>query len=89
MLAVRAIVVAGLGALTLLGGPALAQATEGVVVENTTLLAGPDSQFPPIDQVPAGASVQVNGCLTGYAWCDVSFQNDRGWISGQTLEILY
>jgi uncharacterized protein YraI len=89
MLGLRTAIVAGLATTALLLAPALAQAAEGVVVETTSLFAGPDSQFPPVDQVPAGTSVQVNGCLTGYTWCDVSFQNDRGWISGQALEILY
>ena len=89
MVGLRTAIVAGLATTAFLLAPALAQAAEGVVVVNTPLLAGPDSQFPPVDQVPAGTSVQLNGCLIGYAWCDVSFQNDRGWISGQALEILY
>jgi uncharacterized protein YraI len=89
MVGLRTAIVAGFATTALLLAPALAQAAEGVVVETTSLFAGPDSQFPPVDQVPAGTSVQVNGCLTGYTWCDVSFQNDRGWISGQALEILY
>jgi uncharacterized protein YraI len=89
MVGLRTAIVAGLATTAFLLAPALAQAAEGIVVENTPLLAGPDSQFPPVDQVAAGTDVQVNGCLTGYTWCDVSFQNDRGWISGQALEILY
>jgi uncharacterized protein YraI len=89
MVGLRTAIVAGFATTALLFAPALAQAAEGIVVETTTLFAGPDSQFPPVDQVAAGTDVQVNGCLAGYAWCDVSFQNDRGWISGQALEILY
>src|ERR1700704_61229 len=89
MIGIRTAIVAGLATTAFLLAPALAPAAEGIVVETTPLLAGPDSRFPPVDQVQAGTDVQVNGCLTGYAWCDVSFQDDRGWISGQALEILY
>jgi uncharacterized protein YraI len=68
--------------------PSLAQASQGVIVANTALHAGPDDQFPPVDEVQAGTNVDVKGCLTGFTWCDISFQQDRGWVTGQDLEIL-
>jgi uncharacterized protein YraI len=85
----RISIVAGLATAALLLAPSLAQAAQGVIVQNTALHAGPDDQFPPVDEIQAGANVDVNGCLTGFTWCDISFQQDRGWVSGQDLEILF
>jgi len=82
-------IVAGLATTALFLAPSLAQAAQGVIVENTALHAGPDDQFPPVDEIQAGTNVEVNGCLTGFTWCDISFQQDRGWVTGQDLEILF
>jgi uncharacterized protein YraI len=91
MTQLRGAVVAGFATIALcFAAPAAMAATmQGFIVSNTTLKAGPDEQFPDVDNVGAGAEVMVNGCLSGYTWCDVSFQQDRGWISGQDLELLY
>jgi uncharacterized protein YraI len=85
----RISIVAGLATTALFLAPSLAQAAQGVIVQATALHAGPDDQYPPVDEIQAGANVDVNGCLTGFTWCDISFQQDRGWVTGQDLEILF
>jgi uncharacterized protein YraI len=85
----RTSIVAGFATTALFLAPSLAQAAQGVIVANTALHAGPDDQFPPVDEVQAGTNVDVNGCLTGFTWCDISFQRDRGWVTGQDLEIMF
>jgi hypothetical protein len=35
------------------------------------------------------ARVNIHGCIRGDAWCDVSWSDDRGWVSSQYLEYLY
>jgi uncharacterized protein YraI len=85
----RTSIVAAFATAALFLAPSLAQAAQGVIVQNTALHAGPDDQFPPVDEVQAGTNVDVNGCLTGFTWCDISFQQDRGWVTGQDLEILF
>jgi uncharacterized protein YraI len=85
----RTSIVAGFASTALFLAPSLAQAAQGVIVANTALHAGPDDQFPPVDEVQAGTNVDVKGCLTGFTWCDISFQQDRGWVTGQDLEILF
>ncbi|MBR0983159.1 SH3 domain-containing protein [Bradyrhizobium liaoningense] len=74
---------------TLLLAPTAALATPGIVTVSTGLRAGPGSGFPLVDRVPEGARVNIHGCLRGNAWCDVSFSDDRGWVSSQYLEYLY
>ncbi|MCK1744666.1 SH3 domain-containing protein [Bradyrhizobium sp. 139] len=73
----------------LLLAPTAALAAPGLVTVSTGLRAGPGSGFPLVDRIPEGARVNIHGCLRGNAWCDVSFSDDRGWVSSQYLEYLY
>ncbi len=73
----------------LLLAPTAALAAPGIVTVSTGLRAGPGSGFPTVDRIPEGARVNIHGCLRGNAWCDVSFSDDRGWVSSQYLEYLY
>ncbi|MGY4460006.1 SH3 domain-containing protein [Bradyrhizobium sp. LB13.1] len=73
----------------LLLAPTAALAAPGMVTVSTGLRAGPGSGFPLVDRIPEGARVNIHGCLRGNAWCDVSFSDDRGWVSSQYLEYLY
>jgi uncharacterized protein YraI len=69
--------------------PTAALAAPGIVTVSTGLRAGPGAGFPLVDRIPGGARVNIHGCLRGNAWCDVSFADDRGWVSSQYLEYLY
>lgn len=73
----------------LLLAPTAALAAPGIVTVSTGLRAGPGAGFPLVDRIPEGARVNIHGCLRGNAWCDVSFSDDRGWVSSQYLEYLY
>ncbi|MGY3036352.1 uncharacterized protein YraI [Bradyrhizobium sp. USDA 4354] len=73
----------------LLLAPTAALAAPGIVTVSTGLRAGPGTGFPLVDRIPGGARVNIHGCLRGKAWCDVSFSDDRGWVSSQYLEYLY
>src|SRR5438552_15297605 len=69
--------------------PAAALAAPGIVTTSVSLRAGPGEGFPTVDRIPGGARVNIHGCLRGNAWCDVSWSDDRGWVSSQYLEYLY
>jgi uncharacterized protein YraI len=73
----------------LLLAPTAALAAPGIVTVSTGLRAGPGTGFPLVDRIPGGARVNIHGCLRGNAWCDVSFTDDRGWVSSQYLQYLY
>jgi len=66
--------------------PLLAHATEGYVVADISLQAGPDSEYPSITELPAGTAVTIQGCIDDWSWCDVISGNDRGWVAGSFLE---
>src|SRR5438105_14488648 len=76
-------------AATVLLMPAAAVAAPGIVTTTVSLRAGPGEGFPTVDRIPGGARVDIHGCLKGNAWCDVSWSEDRGWVSSQYLEYLY
>ena len=69
--------------------PTAAMAAPGIVTTTVSLRAGPGEGFPTVDRIPGGATVNIHGCLRGTAWCDVSWSDDRGWVSSQYLEYLY
>jgi uncharacterized protein YraI len=71
--------------------PVCAFATEGYVVDNVNLRAGPDPTYPLVDQLPGGTPVDVQGCTPGWEWCDVINENDgsRGWIAGNYIQYDY
>ena len=69
--------------------PTAALAAPGIVTTTVSLRAGPGEGFPRVDRIPGGAGVNIHGCLRGTAWCDVSWSDDRGWVSSQYLEYLY
>ena len=69
--------------------PTAAFAAPGMVTTSVGLRAGPGSGFPIVDRIPEGSRVNIHGCLRGNAWCDVSWTDDRGWVSAQYLEYLY
>ncbi|MBR0796756.1 SH3 domain-containing protein [Bradyrhizobium jicamae] len=69
--------------------PTAALAAPGIVTTTVGLRAGPGGGFPTVDRIPGGARVDIHGCLRGDAWCDVSWSDDRGWVSSAYLEYLY
>jgi len=69
--------------------PLAAQALEGWVVDDISLQAGPDPAYPSITELRAGTPVSIQGCISGWTWCDVVVGADRGWVPGTFLEENY
>jgi uncharacterized protein YraI len=69
--------------------PTAALAAPGIVTTTVSLKAGPGEGFPTVDRIPGGARVNIHGCFRGKAWCDVSWSDDRGWVSSRYLEYLH
>ena len=53
------------------------------------LRAGPNRDYPAVAQLDAGAPLDVHGCLDGYSWCDVSFEDARGWLYAGGISFVY
>lgn len=69
-----------------LGAPLAAFANDAYVVSDISLQSGPDTDYPPIDNLSAGTEVDVQGCVEGFSWCDVIVGEDRGWVPGSFIE---
>ncbi|HEY8614524.1 MAG TPA: SH3 domain-containing protein [Roseomonas sp.] len=72
-------------AALLLGLAGPASAAPGFATGTVNLRAGPGITYPQVTVVPAGAPVEIFGCLQGYSWCDVGFGQVRGWVSANYL----
>lgn len=81
--------VLGFAVALALGAPFAAFANDAYVVADISLQAGPDTDYPPIDNLSAGTEVDVQGCIEGFSWCDVIVGEDRGWVPGSFLEEEY
>lgn len=78
-----------LAAALVVAAPVSALAAPGLVRNSATLRAGPGFGFPAVDRIPAGARVNIHGCIRGGAWCDVSYAGERGWVAATRLAYLY
>jgi uncharacterized protein YraI len=65
--------------------PAWSQSFYGYATVNANLRAGPDAGYPRVATVPAGARLQIFGCVDGWYWCDVQWGPERGWISSALI----
>jgi uncharacterized protein YraI len=77
-----------LGAL-LLAASGIASAQNAYTSQPMDVHAGPDEGYPLVAQVDAGAPLDVHGCLDGYSWCDVSFEDTRGWMDADGISFVY
>jgi len=73
------------GLLALIAAPTAAFAQDAIVTVDLNMRAGPSTAFPVVDVVPGRTPVDVHGCVAGYSWCDVSADDNRGWVSGAYL----
>jgi uncharacterized protein YraI len=71
--------------LLALAMPALAQQSDRAF-GGATLRAGPSHQYPQVATLSRGDGLQVHGCIADWSWCDVRWQQQRGWISAAMIE---
>jgi uncharacterized protein YraI len=69
--------------------PATVFAADGYTVANVNMRAGPDVQYPLILTLGTGTPVSIQGCTTGWEWCDVVAVGNRGWVAGTYLQYTY
>lgn len=77
-----------LGAL-LLASLGIASAQDAYTSRPMNVRAGPNREYPLVAQLDAGAPLDVHGCLDDWSWCDVSFEDSRGWIYAGGISFVY
>lgn len=73
----------------LAGAPAIAHAQAAYTAKNVHLRAGPARDYPVVAILPAGLQIAVEGCLSGYSWCDVVAGPYRGWVYAGNIDYPY
>lgn len=84
----RRLLVSSLGAL-LLASLGLASAQDAYTARPMNVRAGPNRDYPLVAQLDAGAPLDVHGCLDDWSWCDVSFDDNRGWVYAGGISFVY
>lgn len=69
--------------------PIAASAQNAFTTQAVNMRAGPDRSVPLVAWIPAGAAVQVIGCLDGWRWCDTAWGPNRGWVWSRALQTTF
>jgi uncharacterized protein YraI len=75
-------------ALPLAGAPAAA-APLAMTTADVNLRAGPGTEYPIVTTIPYGAPVSIEGCTSSFTWCDVGWDDARGWVASAYLQVIY
>lgn len=65
--------------------PGHANAEAAYATDTVTVHAGPGPDYPVVGTLAADEDVQIQACLEGRTWCDISAPAGRGWVSGDYL----
>jgi uncharacterized protein YraI len=84
----RKLLTVGLASV-LLAIPFATSAQDAFTTRSVNVRAGPDTSYPPVATLGGGAPVQVMGCLDDWSWCDVAFEDNRGWVYAPYLSYVY
>lgn len=69
---------------TMASAPSLA-AELATTSTSVNMREGPGTNYAVLTTVPAGASVTVYSCNSGYSWCDIDYAGQRGYVAGKYL----
>ncbi|MCY1126565.1 SH3 domain-containing protein [Frigidibacter sp. RF13] len=66
-------------------GSGAAMAMESAATTDLNLRQGPGPQYAIVGVIPAGAAVEVEGCVDAANWCQVTYEGNTGWSFGDYL----
>src|ERR1700726_1827428 len=84
----RKLLTVGLASV-LLAIPFATSAQDAFTTRTVNVRAGPDTSYPAVAILGGGVPVQVMGCLDDWSWCDVAFEDNRGWIYSPDITYAY
>ena len=67
-----------------LGAPAFA--ATATATQDLNLRSGPGTEYPVQTVIAARSGVNVEGCIAGADWCQVTYEGRQGWASSSYLE---
>ena len=69
--------------------PSLAATATATATTDLNIRSGPGPQYAPVDVIPNGQAVAVDGCIKGSQWCQVDYNGRTGWSYAQYLTMNY
>ena len=69
--------------------PVMAKPMNGYTMRSTTMLSGPDFNYPAVQRLGGDVGITVYGCLRDWSWCDVGARASRGWVAGHDIVVNY
>jgi len=85
----KSLTLLGVLAALLAGAPAIAHAQYAYTSKYVHLRAGPAPDYPVVVILPPNTQISVEGCISGYTWCDVVAGPNRGWIYAANIVYPY
>ncbi len=76
-------------AALLLGATSSAFAYDGFATGNVNLRAGRTSSIRSLRRSPPAPPLSIQGCTDAWEWCDVVFEDARGWVAGNYIQYEY
>lgn len=83
------LLLAGLAFTAVVCSATSALAAAGYVARTANLRAGPGTEYPVVAQIRRGTSLDINGCIENWNWCDVDAGPYRGWMRGDIVQAIY
>ncbi|WP_336294578.1 SH3 domain-containing protein [Bartonella sp. CB169] len=77
----------GVSGLGVSASQATARTVARVASGQAILRTGPATAYNVITAIPAGAKVQINGCLSNQNWCLLHYNGRDGWVSARYLNV--
>src|SRR5215216_7073733 len=75
--------VLGVAALLVIASAVVAAAAPATVERSAKLRSGPGTGYGVIATLPRGATIDVNGCSSG--WCEVAWDSRHGYVAQRLL----
>lgn len=74
-------------ALTIGAGAAFAADGSASAATDLNMRMGPGPNYKIVDVIPAQGMVDLNGCVPGGGWCEVTFEGQTGWAYSPYLTV--
>lgn len=76
----------GIAVILLLSTVALPGSADAQTAKaNLQMHAGPGVRFPVVATASKDSALDLRGCVEGFRWCDVIWQNNRGWVLAEQV----
>lgn len=85
----RSLLVAATAFTALTAWADAAMAVPGYVTSRVYMRAGPGTEFPVVERINRGHRVDIQGCVYGWGWCEITTGYEYGWVHSDYVQTIY